>query len=463
MTPNPPVTATALAERLADGTLTSGQLVEDCLDAIAAHGDPAVFITLLPEHARAAARASDARRAAGRAKGAFDGIPVAWKDLVDIAGTPTTAGSKTRADTPPAAVSAEVVTACDAAGLIPLGKTNLSEFAYSGLGLNPHFGTPANPCSGPDPRVPGGSSSGSAVAVAARLVPLAVGTDTAGSVRVPAGFCGICGFKSSQSRYSKAGVFPLSTSLDSLGSFAHCVDDLIALDAMMRGVEPPAVQPAAPPVIPPATNISVEPLDILIPETLVFDAVAPDVLDRFDAAVGRLSAQGHSIVRAPFPIFLEVTDLFARYGTLTVAEAATLHAELLASPAAADMDQRVRQRMLTARSFSAQDYITLQWARARLQDTVRRELGARLLLFPTTPFTAPSIAALEASASHFADTNLLALRNTMPGNFLGMPGVSLPIGRDSAGLPIGALLSAANGRDDHLLRAASQLEALMRG
>lgn len=445
------MTATAMARALADGARTARDLVEQSLDRVDRHGDRAVFITLTADQARADATASDARRANGVPFSAWDGIPVAWKDLFDVTGTPTTAGSAVYAGRAPSTRSASVVAACARFGLISLGKTNLSEFAYSGLGLNPHFGTPVNPHSRGDARAPGGSSSGSAVAVASGIVPVAIGTDTAGSVRVPAAFCGVTGFKSSQERYDRGGVFSLSTSLDSLGAFAHSVEDLITIDAMMRGVR------SSPPV-----TLRPDDLEILVPDTIVSDGLEPGVAEAFETAVGRLRAAGCRIERSAFPIFQEVSDLFARHGTLTVAEAATRHAGLLASDDAARMDPRVRARMMTAASFTAQDYVILQWERERLQAKVTAELGSRFMLFPTVAITAPSLAALEADDTHFVATNLMALRNTMLGNYLGMPGVSLPIGTDAAGLPVGALLSGPHRSDDKVLAASLGIEAAFR-
>ena len=442
--------ATELARLLASKEISSVELVADCLQAVEDRGDKAIFIMLTGEDAIRQARESDERRAAGRSLGIWDGIPVAWKDLFDIQGMTTTAGSKFYADAAPAKTSAAVVSACSDRGLISLGKTNLSEFAYSGLGLNPHYGTPVNPLNSDVARAPGGSSSGSAVAVASGVVPVAVGTDTAGSVRVPASFCGIAGFKSSQNRYSKDGVFPLSSSLDSLGAFAHCVDDLIEMDAVMRGREAsptPRNEPAD--------------LEVLVPETVVLDGVDAEIMARFEETMDRLERAGVKLRRAPFPIFDEVTRLFRDHGTLTVAEAATLHKELLESDDADLMDRRVRVRMLTACDFSAQDYIRLQWERDRLQQAASEALAGKFMLFPTVAITAPPIEELERDDDHFAEVNLLALRNTMLGNYLGTPGVSLPIGSDIIGLPAGATLSAGSGEDDRVLQAARAMEALI--
>lgn len=445
------VSATTLATRLASGELTSQALVEACFAAIKAHNDDAIFITLTKESAIKAAKDSDARRKAGKPLSEWDGIPVAWKDLVDIPDTPTTAASAVYKNAPAPTQGAVIYDNCTKAGLICIGKTNLSEFAYSGLGLNPHFGTPVNPHSTDTPLAPGGSSAGSAVAVAASLVPLAIGTDTAGSVRVPASFCGITGFKSSQDHYDKTGIFPLSASLDSVGSFAHAIEDIITFDAILRGEAPQ-----------PISVISPDKPNLIVPTDVVLNGLDAQVADCFEAALETLSQAGYTITRQAFPIFNEVTELFAKHGTLTVAEAATVHKDLLASPDAAKMDQRVFERMKTATQFSAQDYIQLQWDRARLQAAVTQTLGHDILVCPSVAITAPAIAELDADTDHFAHTNLLALRNTMLGNYLGMPGVSIPAGHARNGAPIGVLFSMATSLDAELLHHCRAIEAALR-
>lgn len=444
------ITASELAHQLNSGETTSVNLITELLAEIRGSADQSVFITVSDEQALAEARASDERRRLGQTLGPWDGVPMVWKDLFDTAGDITTAGSRVYATAKPARHDATVVTACRQQGLISLGKTNLSEFAYSGLGLNPHYGTPVNPSSDSEARAPGGSSSGSAVAVAAGLAPIAVGTDTAGSVRVPASFCGIAGYKSSQSRYSSEGIFPLSRSLDSVGLFAHDMNDIILLDGIMRGR---GVEQHREPQL--------AELSFLIPDNVVFDQIQEDVLACFEEAVDLLQNAGARVRRAPLPILDEVAQLFREHGTLTVAEAATLHQALLASPDAEQMDQRVRERMGTASAFTAQDYIQLQWARERLQRQTAEVLGDTLLLFPTTVITAPAIATLEADDELFKQTNLLTLRNTMFGNFLGTPGVSLPIGKDKQGLPIGALVSTSVDRDDRLLSVCKAVEGVI--
>ncbi|XVN15815.1 amidase family protein [Pseudomonas corrugata] len=228
------ITMLQTAERLRQGLTTPDELVA-CALATAKEAQP-VFISLLDQRALDAARASTRRWQQGTPLSAFDGIPYAVKDLLDVAGSRTTAGSITRVDAEIAVEDAAVIAALTAQGMIPLGKTNLVEFAYSGLGLNPHFGTPASAVVVDETRVPGGSSSGSAIAVQRGIVTSAIGTDTAGSIRVPAAFNGVVGYKASTGRYSQQGVHPLAVTLDSLGAFAHSVADCAALDRAMRGI-----------------------------------------------------------------------------------------------------------------------------------------------------------------------------------------------------------------------------------
>lgn len=211
---NPSPSIASLSARLQSGDLDPVTLAKQTLETIAGYRDKAVFTTLLEGRAMAEAEAAALRLRNGLSTGLLDGVPIAWKDLCDIEGIATTAGSVVLPETP-ASSDAAVVKQLAKAGMVSIGKTNLSEFAFSGLGINPHHGTPHNPCSRDEPRLPGGSSSGSAVAVAAGLVPVAIGTDTGGSIRIPAAFNGIVGYKATRGRYAMDGVFPLARSLDS--------------------------------------------------------------------------------------------------------------------------------------------------------------------------------------------------------------------------------------------------------
>jgi aspartyl-tRNA(Asn)/glutamyl-tRNA(Gln) amidotransferase subunit A len=229
-----PATAVQLAAAYADGRVTPADAAETCLRRASA--SQAVFTCITADRAREEAEQSTARWRAGRPLSPLDGVPISWKDLLDVRGTPTTAASALLRSTPPARSDATVVARAAAAGMVCLGKTNLSEFAYSGLGLNPGFGTPVNPRLGARARAPGGSSSGAALAVVQGCGPLAMGTDTAGSVRIPAAFNGLVGYRASSGRYPMQGVFALAPSLDTLGPLALSVADCMALDRVLRGL-----------------------------------------------------------------------------------------------------------------------------------------------------------------------------------------------------------------------------------
>ena len=410
------------------------------------------FVTLTPDRAREEARASAERHRAGRALGPLDGVPIAWKDLVDVAGTTTTAGSALRRDLPPAERDAPVVARLAAAGMVCVGKTNLSELAYSGLGLNPHFGTPRNPRSpAGDDRVPGGSSSGSAVAVAAGVVECAIGTDTSGSIRVPAAFCGLVGFKPTSARVDRTGVFALSETLDGVGPLTTSVAMAGMLDAALRGLapRPPAATPP-------------ERLRLVVPAGEASEDLTPGVARAFADALARLTAAGARVEHAPLPAFDAAIALMDEHGTLVAAEAYRAHAALVNGPDADRLDHRVRDRLRGSRAVFEHGYLPLLEARAALQRRLAAELGPDgLMLCPAVRHVAPAIAPLDADPERFARVNLRTLRTTMPASYLDMPGVSLPMGPGEDGLPTGLLVSGAPGTDDDVLVAAQALERVL--
>src|ERR1700733_3644971 len=237
------LSATEIGRLIARGGLDPVGVVEFFLDRIERDRNTPSFILVTRKRALEEASASRARHREGSAAGPPEGVPLAWRNLVDMAGERTTAGSALYADSPPRERDALIVENLDAAGMVALGKTNLSEFAFSALGLNPHFGTPRNPRDPGTPRIAGGSSSGAAVAVAGGLAPCAIGSDTGGSIRAPASFCGIVGFKTSEGRIDKHGVFPLSRTLDTIGPMAHTVEDCVLIDMALRGQSSTPVRP----------------------------------------------------------------------------------------------------------------------------------------------------------------------------------------------------------------------------
>ena len=442
-----------LSVLIQSGTLDPVALAEEALDGIRGYRDQSVFIALTPERAMAEAQASSQRIRGGRSLGLLDGIPIAWKDLFDLEGMTTTAGSVILADAPKATGDAAVVTALTSAGMVAVGRTNMTEFAFSGLGINPHYGTPENPHSTDEPRIPGGSSSGAGVAVAAGLVPVAMGSDTGGSVRIPAAFNGIVGYKSTRGRYLMDGVFPLSKSLDSLGPLSRTVQDAVWIDAAMRGLTTPEVR-----------RSSLEGVSFVVPETVFFDEIEPGVASAFEAALGRLSKAGAKIRRRAFPEFSEIFELYAKHGPLVTAEAYALHRERLDTPEAATMDRIVAMRMRLGAKTAMTDYVALLEARERMIASLSSHVGANeIIISPTLPHVAPPIAALTKDDELFFKTNGRTLRNTLIGNFLDWCGVSIPCGTGAAGMPVGLLLSDLPNTDEHLLGVALAAEEIVRG
>ncbi len=442
--------ATAMAETFASGSGDPVQALEHAL-AMAEQVDH-VFISLCIDRARREARASAARWKAGQPLSRFDGVPLAWKDLFDVAGSVTSAAAAVRRNVSASLLDATSVGLLTRAGMVSVGKTNLSEFAYSGLGLNPHFGTPHNPHGTDQPRIPGGSSSGSAVAVASGIVPIAMGTDTAGSIRIPAAFNGLVGFRSSCKRYSRDGVFPLAHTLDSLGPLTRSVRDVLTIDDILRGRSQ-------------ATSLvprSLAGQRFWADEAVIFDErVEPAVRDNLMRCLSRLKHAGALIDLRPSPVFQATLKLIEQQGWLGSAEAFALHQPLLDSEAADQLDPRVRRRLEAARSFPASRLINLYSAREALQQQLIDELDGAILITPSVAHVAPPLAPLETDDELFVRTNLATLRLTMPGSLLNLPGVSLPCGRDAQGMPTGLLLSAPPGEDSRLLRAALAVEAAL--
>ena len=443
--------ALEIAALIGSGLVSAEHVADKTLAAIAACDDQAIFTRVTADRAMAEARAATLRWRDRGALSGLDGVPVAWKDLFNFEGMVTTAGSQVLAEAAPATADATVVARLKAAGMVCVGRVNMTEFAFSGLGLNPHFGTPRNACGRDVPRVPGGSSSGSAVAVARGLVPVAIGTDTGGSVRVPAALNGIIGYKASSQRYPMDGVFPLSPTLDTLGIFARNVRDVVVVDAAMCGVLAPIVRPAA-----------LKGLRVLVPTNIVLEGCDAAVIANFEAALARLAAAGAVMERGAMPVFDDILALTARHGGIATAEAYALHQQRIEGPQAGAIDRRVVARIKLGAAMPMVDYVALTQARARLVAQSAAEMTGRCVVaMPTVPHTAPPIAPLEADDDLFVKVNLKTLRNTMLGNFLGWCGVSFPTGTDALGLPTALLLSGAPGTDEHLLALALAAEALM--
>jgi aspartyl-tRNA(Asn)/glutamyl-tRNA(Gln) amidotransferase subunit A len=437
------------ADALAKATTTSRALVEQSLARIADPGGEGAraFIKVHAETARTMADAMDALRHAGRAPSRYAGIPVALKDLFDIAGEPTPAGSRALADAPPAVAHAPVVRRLLAAGFVPVGRTNMTEFAFSGLGINPHYGTPLAPWDRAAARIPGGSSSGTAIAVADGMVAAGLGTDTGGSCRIPAAFCGVVGYKPTARRVPIDGVLPLAPSLDSVGPLAPSVACCAVIDAILAGETPDRPVPA-----------TLAGLRLAVPENFGLDGMDAHVSAAFDRTLEVLSAAGARITRARFPTFDAIPTVNAK-GGFASAEAYAWHRALLAEKGA-QYDPRIRPRIERGEKQTAADYLDLLAARRRLIaefDAATRDFDA--LLLPTTPIVPPRIAELDDGAE-YNRLNLLILRNTAVGNFLDRCAISLPCHRPGEP-PVGLMLMGETLGDARLFSIAAAVEAAL--
>lgn len=430
------------------GSTTSADLVEAALQRIEApQGEGArVFTRVYSDAARAAASASDTLRAAGLCRSAIDGLPISIKDLFDVAGETTLAGSIVRQGEPAAAESAVIVKRLQAAGAVLIGKTNMTEFAYSGLGINPHYGTPKNPWDRATGRIPGGSSAGAAVSVSDAMAVAGIGSDTGGSVRIPAALCGLTGFKPTARRVSARGALPLSVNLDSIGPIAASVACCAQLDAILAGEE-----------CSPLVAARLRGLRLAVPTTVVLDGMDVHVAASFAAVLTRLSAAGAQITEIAVPAFSESQAINAK-GGFTAAEAWAWHREEIAR-SAARYDPRVVSRIARGEAMSAADYIDLLGARARwIKDVEATIAGYDALLLPTVPVVAPVIADLVASDEAYFRANGLILRNPTMINFLDGCALSLPC-QAPGSAPVGLMVAGPALSDPRILAIGLAIEA----
>jgi aspartyl-tRNA(Asn)/glutamyl-tRNA(Gln) amidotransferase subunit A len=441
---------TALAAMLARGETTSRAIVDACLARIATHDSHLhAFIDVYREPAIEAADTADrARRAgAGPTQGPLAGLPIALKDLLHVEGLPTTGGSKSGRGRI-SDHTATAVTRLIAAGMIPLGKTHMVEFAFGGWGRNRPLGAPWNPWDMKTHRVAGGSSSGSAVAVAGGLCPAAIGSDTGGSIRIPAALCGITGLKPTYGRVSLHGAMPLSGTLDSIGPLARTVDDAALLTAAMEGPDPhdPATLCAARGDL--AAAVASEPdvrglrITALAPET--FPSITlPAVASAYDAAIATLRELGARVEVGGFP--LDFDDMMVQNGRIIAAEAYALHRAYIEDPSL-DIDPWVRRRVLGGKGISAADYLDLLAQRRRVSDAFAHWMRDHdALLTPTLPITATALDDVDEATTPLATW-------TRSANYLGSCALSLPAGFSPDGLPIGVQLTGAAFADAMLVR-----------
>jgi aspartyl-tRNA(Asn)/glutamyl-tRNA(Gln) amidotransferase subunit A len=444
----PLASITRLRAELAAGHLSHEALIEQVIERSAEGAAAHVFTQRFDALAREAARHADALQRLGAPLPPLAGLPVTVKDLYDVAGSTTQAGAALRQHEAPAARDATAVSRLRQAGAALTGKTNMTEFAFSGVGINPHFGTPVNPADAQVARIPGGSSSGAAVSVALGLAVAGLGSDTGGSIRIPAALCGIVGFKCTQARVPLDGAFPLSQTLDTVCALARSVDDCLLVDGVLSGQALPVPER-------PLTGRR-----LLLPQTLVLDALEPAVAVAFQRALSVLSEAGAQIVEAPLTLLSEIATLNSP-GGFSAVEAWAVHREAMRTQRER-FDPRVAARIALGEAVGAADYLQLHRSR---RDWIRRAEQALqrfdALICPTVPLTAPPLADLLASDDAFFAANGRLLRNTFAVNYLDGCAFSLPC-QGAAALPVGLMLAAPNGADAHLAALARAAERALK-
>ena len=445
---DPFASMTELAAALARGSTSALELADLYLERIRrANAKLNAFVHVDEELARRHARAADERRASGVTLGRLDGLPIALKDLLEIEGCPTGVGSalwKERRST----TTATVVRNLLAAGLVPLGKTQMVEFAFGTWGANPHLGTPWNPWDLDTHRVPGGSSSGSGVAVAAGLAPAAIGSDTGGSVRIPAALNGITGLKTSGGLLSTEGAFPLSRTLDTIGPMTRSAEDAALLCAAMLGTESEAARQFGSCATSGPASLAGMRITVLPPGQYPI-AADPDVTAAVDEAQRVLRALGAEVVERPFPFAFD--DLMRRNGQLIAAEAYAVH-RVYIEDEHLPIGAGVRRRVLGGKTIGAADYIdALAHRRAACAQWIDWMRDCDALLTPTVPMPACPVEAVDESVTPLASF-------TRAGNYLDACALSLPAGFSADGLPIGIQLLGRPRTDVTLLRAGKAFQ-----
>ena len=439
----------ALSRDIAAGRTSSRELVEQALARIA---EPAgegarAFVKVYAEAARADADQADRLRKAGIVRSAVDGLPVCLKDLFDVGGDVTRAGSRLLAQAPAAPADASAVALLRAAGAVIVGRSNMVEFAFGAVGTNPHYGTPKNPWDRKTGRVPGGSSSGAAVAVADGMCVMGLGSDTRGSIRQPAALCGIAGFKPTARRVSRQGAFPLSYTLDSIGPLANTVACCAAYDAILAG-ESGAAQKELP----------AHGLRLLLPRSSALEDLDPAVATAFETSLAALSRAGALITERKVPAFDRQAEYF-KHGGYAAAEAYAIHRRWAGR--FAEYDPRVAKRVVLGKDIAAWEHVEL----GLLREAYMMEIGVLMAPFdafvmPTAPCIAPTIAEAGASDEAYFRWNARILRNTGLANFLDGCAATLPCQKRGEA-PVGLMVCGVAMSDRHVLAAACTVEGVL--
>jgi aspartyl-tRNA(Asn)/glutamyl-tRNA(Gln) amidotransferase subunit A len=440
-----------LADQMDAGNTTARDLTEACLARIEnekGEGGRA-FLMVDAEGAIEQADYMDGLRRKGRAPSRYAGIPVSLKDLFDVAGQVTAAGSTILRDAEPASRDATCVGRLRAAGFVFLGRTNMTEFAYSGVGLNPHYGTPKSVWDRASGRIPGGSSSGAGVSVADGMAYMGLGTDTGGSCRIPAAFNGIVGYKSSTGRVPKDGVFPLSATLDTVGPLANSAACCSTIDAIMAGDRGYGAVSAREP----------HTLRFGILQHVALDAMAPEVATAFDATIKTLGKAGVAFTEVAFTDLLELPNINSK-GGISACEAMDVHAAMIERHGD-EYDQRVRRRIESGLTVTGPELVGIYRRRREMMAKFARlASGLDGFVMPTVPILPPLVSDVDDD-QRYGPLNFLCLRNTFLGNFLDSCAISLPMtARGEA--PAGLMIMRPHGEDTELFNASAGVEAVLR-
>ncbi len=450
------MTACALGDAIERGTIDPCDLTEHFLARIAAvDSDHAIYLRTTGSRARAEAAAARVRARRGLRASPLDGVPISWKDLFDTAGDVTSHGTLALAERV-AERDAEVVARATRAGLVCLGKTNQSEFAFSILGLNPKLGTPPNPFDTAVDRLPGGSSSGAAVSLSRGLAAGAIGSDTGGSVRVPAAWNGLVGLKTSFGNLPLDGTLGLSTTMDTAGPLARDVADAAALYAVM-GARFGAGNPHPPDL----NGARLDRLALALPSDVAWDGLDPGVEEAARGAIETLARAGCAVKQVPVPEFRDTEALIGHFGPYHAAECHALWHDVI--DARPDLIHTpILERIRLGKQMSASDTEEAKQTLHRQAASLHRRMAdGQLLTMPTVAIGPPPIADLEADIEVWKATNVAALRNTRFGNFLDCCALTLPCGHDHHGIPVGLMLMAAPFEEERLLRAGALIEAAL--
>ncbi len=437
-----------LAADLAGGETSARALLEESFAKIDASSEGnKAYIHINHDKARAAADAADLARKDNVHASPWAGIPMAVKDLYGVRGEVSSAGSKVLTTNAPEAADAPTIARCRQAGFVFVGRTNMTEFAYSGLGLNPHYGTPTSPWDRETGRIPGGSSSGSAVAIAEGMAAISLGTDTGGSCRIPAAFCGITGYKPTAKRIPLNDIIPLSFSLDSAGPLGQSVDCCAITDAILAGEDvtlPEGIDPSR--------------IRLAIPQTLVLDGMDEIVAKTFERAIRLLRDSGVQIDEIPFDELGKLPGINAK-GGFAAAEAYAWHKDLLADKAD-QYDPRVAGRIAKGADQTAAEYIDVVQARtALIEEAAATARPYDAIVMPTVAIIAPAISEVDDDDA-YGPKNIMTLRNTSVGNFLDLCSLSIPC-HQVGDAPVGLMLNGHHGEDAWLFQVGKAVERIL--